>query len=111
MKTTKHMFMAIPVILFLLSMVQPVVGEERNSLSDDNPFDSPSVQSLLKLPSWIKGELSGQHKTESTKKTSRHTGRDLLRLNSEQIREYARPGSWAPLQTKPGEENFHLFTF
>lgn len=111
MKTIKHMFMAIPVILFLLSTAQPVIGEERKSFSNDNPFDSPSVQSLLKLPSWIKRELSGQHKTESTKKPSRHTGGDLLRLHSEKIREYARQGSWAPLETKQGEENFHLFTF
>jgi len=115
MKTTKQMFMAIPVILFLLSTAQPVIGEERKSqsLSDDNPFDSPSVQSLLKLPSWVKRELSGEHKTKSTKKPSRHfiTGRDILKLNSDQIREYTRQGSWSPLKTKPGEENFHLFTF
>ncbi|WP_447968896.1 hypothetical protein [Nitrospira sp. M1] len=112
MKTTKHIFMAIPAILFLLSMAQPAVGEERKSLSDDNPFDSPSVQSLLKLPSWVKRELSGQHKTESTKKSSRHfTGGGILKLNSDRIREYSRHGSWAPLESKPGEESFHLFTF
>ncbi|GJL66588.1 MAG: hypothetical protein NPIRA05_15590 [Nitrospirales bacterium] len=112
MKTTKQLSMAIPIILFLLSTVQAAVGAERKSLSDDYPFDSPSVQSLLKLPSWVKRELLGQHKTEATKKPSRHfTGGDILRLNRDRIREYSRHGSWAPLETKPGEESFHLFTF
>ena len=112
MKTTKQKFMVIPVILILLSTVQPVIGEERKNLSDDHPSDSPSDQSFRQVPPWIKRELAGLHKMESTPNPPRYVmGRDVLRLNSDPSREYARQGSWAPLVAKPGEESFHLFTF
>ena len=112
MKVAKLALIAIPVFLFLVSGVQPVAAQEWKSLSNDNSFGPPSVQSLLKLPSWMKREMSGENKVELTRVPPQHfTGKDMLRLNNEQRREYAREGSWAPLETKPGEESFHLFTF
>ena len=112
MKAAKTSLIAIPVFLFFFSAVQPAVAQEWKTLTNKNSYGPPSVQSLLKLPSWVKREMSGENKMELTKVPPQHfTGKDILRLNNDQRREYAREGSWAPLETKPGEESFHLFTF
>ena len=112
MKVAKQAFLTIPVFLFVIGMVQPVAAQEWKNLSSNNSYGPASVQSLLNLPSWVKREVSGQNKVELPKVPPQHfAGKDMLRLNNEQSREYAREGSWAPLETKPGEESFHLFTF
>ena len=112
MMKTRRLFLATPVLLFMLILVQPVAAQEWKSLSDENGLGSPSIQSLFKLPDWVKREASGLNQPKVTKEPPPHyTGRDILRLDNDRRHEYAREGSWAPLETKPGEENFQLFTF
>ena len=112
MKKTKHLILVVASVLFLLSFVQSATAQEWKVLSRESDPGIGSLTSFLQSTLGMEEEAANLRKSGPiTEPSQRLTDRDLMRLNNDRNREYAREGSWAPLETKPGQENFHLFTF
>ncbi len=112
MKKTKQVLAIAPVILILFSFVQSAGAQEWKILSGESGPGIGSVKTFIQSTLGAQEEPSDLKSTELPRKTPHYlTDREVVRLNNDRNREYAREGSWAPLETKPGEENFHLLTF
>jgi len=112
MKITKQWLTIISVLLFLISFAQSAAAQEWKILSDESRPSIGSVKSFIQSTLGAQEQPSDLKRSETTRDSFQYlTDRELVRLNNDRTREYAREGSWAPLETKPGEENFHLLTF
>ena len=112
MSTTKPWLTILAVSMFTVSFAQSAAAQEWKILSDDNRPGLGSVKSFIQSTLGPHEKPSDLRRSEPTKDSFQYlTDREILRLNNDRTREYAREGSWAPLETKPGEENFHLLTF
>ena len=99
------------VLTFALATAQTVGAQEWLILSKDGALIAQSSdESLKKGPVTEKDRLT-LNSMEANAPEGIMSGQDHLRLDDFQYREYNRQGSWAPLDTKTGEENFRLFSF
>lgn len=99
-------------LVLFFGLAHSVAAQEWNILSKENGPGFESVRSFLEMP-FVSREYRSASKKSEQRKLQYHppTGQDLIRSENDRNREYAREGSWAPLETRPGEESFHLFTF
>ncbi len=112
MKKTTSLFTAILIAGIILMSLQTASAQEWRVLIDKNVFTTDQLTQTLQKSSveennWLATQTPLLKNTPIT-----GTNMNSYQLKTPKIEaEFSQVGSWAPLQSAPGKENFTLFSF